>query len=175
MKHYITPSAVRPSPKTAFPERVSCVCLVTVNAQLMLFLNYRLVCRPPPGSRCECDQGVPVKGSVALCQPSLNKRTGSSFLEEGSLLCRSPLGFILKKFLSWWGTKDSGCPVPTVKPLEANLWFVTLSYINKTDASWLGFRAKMQRQADITLQSQDPTFAMYIDILIFLGSYWQRE
>lgn len=36
-------------------------------------------------------------------------------------------------------------------------------------------RAKLQRQADITLQSQDPTFAMCIDILIFLGSYWQTE
>lgn len=36
-------------------------------------------------------------------------------------------------------------------------------------------RAKLQRQADITLQSQDPTFAMCIEVLIFLGSYWQRE
>lgn len=36
-------------------------------------------------------------------------------------------------------------------------------------------RAKLKRQADITLQSQDPTFAMCIGILIFLGSYWQKE
>lgn len=32
---------------------------------------------------------------------------------------------------------------------------------------------KLQRQADITRQSQDPTFAMSIEVLIALGSYWQ--
>lgn len=34
---------------------------------------------------------------------------------------------------------------------------------------------KLQRQADATLQSQDPTFAMCIEVLTFLGSYWQTE
>lgn len=32
---------------------------------------------------------------------------------------------------------------------------------------------KLQRQADIIRQSQDPTFAMSIEVLIALGSYWQ--
>lgn len=32
---------------------------------------------------------------------------------------------------------------------------------------------KLQRPADITRQSQDPTFAMSIEVLIALGSYWQ--
>lgn len=32
---------------------------------------------------------------------------------------------------------------------------------------------KLQRPADISRQSQDPTFAMGIEVLIGLGSYWQ--
>ncbi len=40
------------------------------------------------------------------------------------------------------GSKDRTCFLQTVKPLEVNLWFVIMGYINKTNLTWLDFFKK---------------------------------